>query len=422
MLDYDVAIIGGGPGGISAAIRLAEMGLKKIVLIERDNFLGGILPQCIHCGFGIKELGEQLTGPEYAQIFIDKLFNLNVELMLNTMALAIDKNKSINVIGKNNGIKEIKSKSIILALGCRERTRGAINIPGSRPSGIFTAGLAQRLVNIEGYLPGENIIILGSGDIGLIMARRLRLEGCNVKGVFEIMPFSSGLKRNIIQCLFDYDIPLYLNHTVTDIYGNERIEAVDISEVDEDFNIIKKSRKRIPCDSLILSVGLIPENELAKSAGIRLDENSGGPYVNEFFETSVSGIFSCGNSLYVNDLVDNVTQDGYLAAENAFKYLKDRYKIKTEININTNENINYVIPQKVSGKFDVEFRIRVKRPIKDAVVEMPEIKFERKLKFITPGEMVFLNVASKYFSNFDKTKNIINLNIKGTYYKENQIE
>jgi thioredoxin reductase len=406
--------------------------------------------------------------------------------MLNTMALSIKTNSSqksgsetiksriyaglpetiieITVTSKASGFKVLYAKSVILALGCRERTRGQIMIPGARPAGVFTAGLAQRMVNIEGYLPGREIVILGSGDIGLIMARRLTLEGCKVKGVFELMPFSTGLLRNISQCLEDYDIELYLSHTVTNILGGKRLEAVQVCRVDSTLRPILSSAKTIKCDTLLLSVGLIPENELAKTCGIILDKNTGGPVVDENFQTSVPGIFSCGNSLFVYDLVDNVTEDGYKAAENAALYLRalncskdtiglksvpadqreisadtgsvpnnmgagitnfvtDAFNPKTNIkiakkadinsaikaDINTRqnnsidilpgENVAYAVPQKISGKKDVDFKIRAKVPLKNAILEFTGTAFKKKLKYINPGEMLFISVQSRVFEN-----------------------
>jgi len=394
---YDLAIIGGGPGGMAAAVRAKELGIEKVLIIERDSVLGGILPQCIHSGFGLDIFNEELTGPEYAQIFIDKISKVDIDIFLNTMALKIDSKKNIVITNKENGINIIKTKSVILALGCRERTRGAINIPGSRPAGIYTAGLVQRMVNIEGYLPGKEIIILGSGDIGLIMARRLKLEGCNVKGVFELMPFSTGLKRNIVQCLNDYNTPLFLSHTVTNIFGNERIEGVEISEVNKNFEAIPNTKRCVTCDTLVLSIGLIPENELSKTANILLDEGSQGPIVDEYLETSIPGIFSCGNSLFVNDLVDNVTKDGYLAAESAALFLDGGGKSNLTIEVKTGNNIAYVIPQRITGTKDVTFRIRPKEPNTDAVIKIPEINFNKKVKFVNPGELIFLKVSKEFF-------------------------
>ncbi len=410
--EYELAIIGGGPGGLAAAARAKELGLKDVIIIEREYFLGGILPQCIHSGFGLEIFKEELTGPEYAQVFIDKIKKARTEAMLDTMALSIDKDRIITVTGKSCGIKKINAKSIILALGCREKTRGAINIPGSRPAGIFTAGLVQKMINIEGYLPGRKIVVLGSGDIGLIMARRLTLEGCRVEGVYELMPFSTGLKRNIYQCLDDYDIPLFLSHTVTNIYGKKRLQAVEISEVDRHLNIVK-TKKKIECDTLLLSVGLIPENELSKTCGIEIDGYSGGPVVDENLMTSTEGIFSCGNSLYVNDLVDNVTRDGYVAAENAVSFIKEKAKTKAGIRVGAGNGIGYVVPHKVSGKSDVTFRIRPNIYCTEVNVIIENTHFKRKKKYITPGELVFLKVKSKDFKQYNLTeKKEIKFNLK----------
>jgi NADPH-dependent 2,4-dienoyl-CoA reductase/sulfur reductase-like enzyme len=407
--EYDLVVIGGGPGGMAAAVKAAELGLERVLLIERDLFLGGILPQCIHGGFGIKIFNSELTGPEYCQFFIEKVRNVSIKVMLDTMAVALDlkgEKKSIVVSNRNFGIKRITAKAIILSLGCRERTRGQILIPGSRPAGVLTAGLVQRMVNIEGYLPGKNIVILGSGDIGLIMARRLILEGCNVKGVFELMPFSTGLLRNISQCLEDFDIPLYLGHTVTKIYGNKRIEAVDITMVDKNLKLLKTKTKNIKCDTLLLSVGLIPENELSKTAQIEIDQKTGGPVVNEYLHTSQNGVFACGNSLFVNDIVDNVTEDGYLAAQSAVSFLNGRLmtgklmRCEKLINISAGENIAYIIPQKVSGKSDVNFRIRASVPLRNAFIEFSNIGLKKKVRFVNPGELIFAKITKDDFGKF----------------------
>jgi NADPH-dependent 2,4-dienoyl-CoA reductase/sulfur reductase-like enzyme len=410
--NYDILIIGGGPGGMAAALKAHEIGIKNILLMERDNQLGGILPQCIHSGFGLKIFKKQLTGPEYAQIFMDKIHDSSIKIMLSTIALAVDNNKNVTVTNKELGIRKLSAKTIILSLGCRERTRGAISIPGSRPSGILTAGLVQRMVNIEGYLPGKEIVILGSGDIGLIMARRLTLEGLRVKGVYEVMPFSTGLPRNITQCLDDYDIPLYLNHTVTNVYGRKRLEAVRISKVDRNLKPVLSTGKTITCDTLLLSVGLICENELLKTCGIELDHRSGGPIVDESLQTSVAGIFACGNSLYINDLVDNVTEDGDLAAESAASYLRDGKGIESSINIVPGDNISYIIPQKISGKKDITFRIRPKFPVKNAIVEILEIGVREKKKVVGPGELLLLKVKSDCFKDLIISgRNFVKINI-----------
>ncbi|MBN1298615.1 MAG: NAD(P)/FAD-dependent oxidoreductase [Actinobacteria bacterium] len=436
---HDIAVIGAGPAGLAAAIRCNELGIKNTVLIERDSFAGGILPQCIHNGFGLKFFNKELTGPEYCQVFIDKLKENDVNLLLDTMALEIkkpskQKNGSpgyfeIIIAGKKTGFEIIKAKAIILALGCRERTRGQIMIPGARPSGVITAGLAQRMVNIEGYLPGKEIVILGSGDIGLIMARRLSLEGCKVKGVYELMPFSTGLLRNISQCLDDFGIPLFLSHTVTEILGNKRVEAVKVAPVDEGLKPVLEKACRIKCDTLLLSVGLIPENELSKTCGVQIDYNTGGPTVYENFQTSVPGVFSCGNSLFVYDIVDEATKDGYAAAESAARYLianasceninaevlfdKESLKLYRNLygseaaekffDIEPGENVAYAVPQKISGLEHVNFKIRPKKPLKNAIVQIYDKQgeiFSKKIRYVNPGEMIFLDVSKEHFRKY----------------------
>lgn len=391
---YDLVIIGGGPAGMAAAVRAHELGIRNILLIERDRYLGGILPQCIHAGFGLKIFNRELTGPEYSSIFEEKTIQSGIDIMLDTMALNIKSEDSLNIItaaNRSSGYFDIIAKSVILALGCRERTRGQINIPGSRPSGVYTAGVIQRMVNIEGYLPGKNVVVLGSGDIGLIMARRMHLEGCTVKGVFEINPFSTGLLRNIAQCLDDFNIPLYLGHTVTDIMGQKRIEAVEVSKVDEKLKPVKGSGRIMECNTLLLSVGLIPENELSLTCGILLDNKTLGPVVDENCQTSVKGIFSCGNSLFVNDIVDNVTEAGQAAAEGCFAYLDEEPYEEPAIEVKAGEGILYAVPQKISGLKDVTFSVRVSKPMKDKYVVFNNI-LKKKYKFITPGEMVFIKI------------------------------
>ena len=403
---FDLTIIGGGPGGMAAAVKAHELGVEKILLIERDQVLGGILPQCIHGGFGLKIFNSELTGPEYSQIYADRLKGTSVEILLNTMALEIkdfNEFKAITIANKSSGFSLIKTKAIILALGCRERTAAQINITGSRPAGVFTAGLVQRMVNIEGYLPGREIIILGSGDIGLIMARRLHLEGCKVLGVYEINPFSTGLVRNISQCLEDFEIPLFFNHTVTNIFGEKRLSSVSISKVDKNLNPLKGTEKTVDCDSLLLSVGLIPENELSKTCKIKIDENTKGPAVNEYLQTSVEGVFSCGNSLFVNDIVDNVTEAGYLSAESAAEYLEGKlYKEEDFINIEPGLNIAYAVPQKVTGSKDVSFQIRVKKPATNAYLCFGSAFFKKKYKILIPGEMVSVDISRQDIEKLKK--------------------
>ncbi|MEG2406284.1 MAG: FAD-dependent oxidoreductase, partial [Clostridiales bacterium] len=308
-----LVIIGGGPGGMAAAIAAWNKGIKDILIIERDNALGGILNQCIHNGFGLHKFDEELTGPEYAYRYEEQINSLGIPYMLETMVTDISSNREITAINETDGIMKIQGDAIILAMGCRERSRGALNIPGSRPSGVYTAGAAQRFVNIRGYMPGKKVVILGSGDIGLIMARRMTLEGGKVEAVIELLPFSGGLKRNIVQCLDDFDIPLYLSHTVTEIHGKNRVNAITMAEVDGNRNPIPGTEKLIECDTLLLSVGLIPENELSKKAGVPIDPVTGGALVNNRRETGVPGIFSCGNVLHVHDVVDFVSEEAEIA-------------------------------------------------------------------------------------------------------------
>ncbi len=318
----DLVIIGGGPAGMSAAVAAYESGIRDIVILERDSSLGGILQQCIHNGFGLHKFGEELTGPEYANRYEKTVEKYNIQYKLDTMVLDISDDKTVTAINKKDGIFQIKAKAVILAMGCRERSKGALNIAGTRPSGIFSAGTAQRLVNIKGYMPGKNVVILGSGDIGLIMARRMTLEGAKVHAVCELMPYSGGLARNIEQCLNDFDIPLMLSHTVTQIHGKERLCGVTVSKVDANRRPIDGTEKYIPCDTLLLSVGLIPENELSKSVGIDLDRITSGAVVDQDRQTSKSGIFACGNVLHVHDLVDFVSDEAEIAGRAAAEYIK----------------------------------------------------------------------------------------------------
>jgi len=374
--NYEIVVIGGGPAGLAAAIEARKNGVKKILLIERDRELGGILQQCIHNGFGLHIFKEELTGPEYAERYIQELITMGIEYKLNTMVIEITKNRQITAINTIDGIMHIQGKAIILAMGCRERTRGAVRIPGTRPAGILTAGMAQRFVNMEGYMIGKRIIILGSGDIGLIMARRLTLEGAQVLAVAEIMPFSGGLTRNIVQCLEDYNIPLFLSHTVVDIEGQDRVKAVTIAKVDKNSIPIKGTEKRFECDTLLLSVGLIPENELSKCAGIELDKVTGGSIVNESMETSIEGIFACGNVVHVHDLVDWVTEESKRAGKSAAKYVKGestgRYKV---INIKGINGVRYVIPQ----------LLRVKNITESINLMMRVDNIYKNIKFIVKG-------------------------------------
>ena len=346
MKSYDIVIVGGGPAGLAAAASAKENGIDSILILERDRELGGILNQCIHNGFGLHTFKEELTGPEYAGRFIEKVEALGIEYMLNTMVMDISKEKVVTAMNREEGLFEIQAKAIILAMGCRERPRGALNTPGYRPAGIFSAGTAQRLVNMEGYLPGREVVILGSGDIGLIMARRMTIEGAKVKVVAELMPYSGGLKRNIVQCLDDFNIPLKLSHTVVDIDGKDRVKGITLAQVDERNKPIPGTEEYIPCDTLLLSCGLIPENELSRGLGVDMEMVTNGPIVNESLETSVEGVFACGNVLHVHDLVDFVSEEAAMAGKNAVRYIKEaKVEEVSRIDIIPTDGVRYTVPK-----------------------------------------------------------------------------
>lgn len=390
---------------MSAAVAAYESGIRDIVILERDSSLGGILQQCIHNGFGLHKFGEELTGPEYANRYEKTVEKYNIPYKLDTMVLDISDDKTVTAINKKDGIFQIKAKAIMLAMGCRERSKGALNIAGTRPSGIFSAGTAQRLVNIKGYMPGKNVVILGSGDIGLIMARRMTLEGAKVHAVCELMPYSGGLARNIEQCLNDFDIPPMLSHTVTQIHGKERICGVTVSKVDANRRPIDGTEKYIPCDTLLLSVGLIPENEISKSVGIDLDRITSGAVVDQDRQTSKSGIFACGNVLHVHDLVDFVSDEAEIAGRAAAEYIKGENSKNLDIPILTDGKVRYTVPQKITAEKDIPVYFRVSDVFKNAKVNVydgEKVIFSKKLIKAAPGEMNRIVLKADSIKNAEK--------------------
>ncbi len=402
--NYGVVVIGGGAAGPATAIKAYDCGEKSVLIIERDEQLGGILNQCIHNGFGLTRFKESLTGPEYADRFIKELEKRNIEVMTETTVLSLSADKKITAINSQCGVFTIFAKSVVLAMGCRERSRGALNIPGSRPAGIFSAGAAQKFVNIKGFLPGKNVVILGSGDIGLIMARRMTLEGAKVKAVCEIMPYSSGLTRNIVQCLDDFGIPLYLSHTITKIEGKERVTGVVVSKVDENKKPISGTEIHIGCDTVLFSVGLIPENELSKEAGVELSPGTKGAVVDQYRETSVKGIFACGNVLQVHDLVDFVSEEAEIAGKSAAEYSLSGEKIKNYIATRGGSGISYVLPQKidVNTEEDISLYFRVRLTIRNARVNLKcgeNIIATYKKPILVPSEMQKVKLSATALNN-----------------------
>ncbi len=413
MREYDLVIIGGGPAGLAAAAAARDAGVQDVLILERDNELGGILNQCIHNGFGLHTFQEELTGPEYAARFIEQVKERNISFKLNTMVLDLAKDKTVTAMNREDGLFLLHPKAVILAMGCRERPRGALNIPGTRPAGIYTAGTAQRLVNMEGFLPGRKVVILGSGDIGLIMARRMTLEGAQVQVVAELMPYSGGLKRNIVQCLDDFGIPLKLSHTVVDIQGKERVEGITIAQV-ENGKIVPGTEEHYECDTLLLSCGLIPENELSRGAGVVLNPVTNGPAVNESLETSIPGVFAAGNVLHVHDLVDYVSEEAAAAGRHAAAYIHGDMKVgEKELPVRCMDGVRYTVPLSVRPSaleetVTIRFRVGgVYTGKRIAIYAGDALIFSRKRKVLAPGEMETVNLKSSLLLEHPEAEEIV---------------
>jgi len=400
---YGVVVVGGGPAGLGAALGARDYGEEKVLMLDRQPEAGGILLQCIHSGFGLHYFKEELTGPEYAERFIEKVIDQDVDVLpasyVSRIVADSDGTKKVRIINEKQGILTVEARAVVLAMGCRERTRGAVRIPGTRPSGILTAGLAQKFVNLMGCLPGKRIAILGSGDIGLIMARRLTLEGCEVVGVFEIMPYSNGLTRNVVQCLNDFNIPLYLSTTVAAIHGRDRVEKITAAPVGKDFKPDLTRAWDVPCDTLLISIGLIPENELTQNLGISLDVSTGGPRVSSTLETSMPGVFACGNVLHVHDLVDFVTNESLLAGRFAAEMSRGVRRPGDNIRLLPGENVRYCVPHTLSPGHAHTIYLRCKIPLKPCKIRVGNL-IEKKLRFVFPAEMIMLKLKPDLLDKF----------------------
>ena len=405
MMKRQAVIVGGGPAGLAAALRLKEKGIEDILILEREHLLGGILRQCIHDGFGLTRFGESLSGPEFAQRFIDQVEAEHIECITDCTVLDITKDKVITAASRAHGLLQIQADAVLLTMGCRERTRGALATPGTRPAGVYTAGVAQNYINLQNIMVGHEVVILGSGDIGLIMARRMTLEGAHVQGVYEVQSYPSGLPRNIEQCLNDYNIPLHLSHTVVDIRGQERLTSVVVAECDERFRPIPGTEQEIPCDTLILSVGLIPENELSLAAGVELDPRTRGAFVDEHCQTQIPGIFAAGNVLHVHDLVDFVALEAEALANSAAEYLQTGSLPACNLEVKAGQNVGHVIPQRISGTRDFTLSLRVRQPLTGVTLVVRQGENEvlrKKMRKALPAEMIQLPIKAAKLNDKDE--------------------